>query len=213
MTAGPTWVWLDPVRFLGNRSTGRTGLTVARALSAAGAEVVLLYGPGQIRPTTRDRHRMEVHDYVTVDDLQSLGLLELTRRPASALVHAAAVADYQPATVRPHKLPSTEAELILRLVPTAKLLDLFRAAAPKAVVIAFKLESGLSTAELYLRARRTLERAGADYIVANDASRISDGRHPAAILTRDEVIAETLTEVELGHAITRLLAGRLGGTP
>lgn len=99
ITAGPTHEALDPVRFLGNNSTGRMGIALADAYAKCGAEVELILGPTELRPT---EGRVRVQNVVS-----ALEMLEATQRVierADIAIFAAAVADYRPATRAESKL-------------------------------------------------------------------------------------------------------------
>src|SRR6185436_4677816 len=98
VTAGPTWEPLDPVRFLGNRSTGKMGFAVASEAAARGAEVVLVVGPGTVDPP-------EVGPIVhvtTADEMR--GAVRTAAVDADAIVMAAAVADFRPEATAPSKI-------------------------------------------------------------------------------------------------------------
>lgn len=202
VTAGPTWVWLDAVRYLGNRSSGRTGIAIARACAELGAEVDLALGPvGVVRTPTGVR----LHRFESFHDLHSILRSLIGSRPPEAIVHAAAVSDYEPVEVEPSKLPSAQPELVLRLRPTVKLSHELRHWAPGSILVTFKLEVDLSEDDLLERARESGQAAGADYVVANDLGRYRAGRHPALVLRCGEVVARPGTT----RALAEILAARL----
>ncbi|MBI3909612.1 MAG: phosphopantothenoylcysteine decarboxylase [Armatimonadetes bacterium] len=213
VTAGPTWVPLDAVRYLTNFSSGDTGLRIARQLAQAGAGVTLLLGPGRVCPRPGDRRRLRIVDYITYDDLQRLLREELTARRYDAIVHSAAVADYGPAAVVESKIPSGQEELVIRLRRLPKLWAEIRERAPDALLVMFKLEVGRARPELLAIAEEARRRAGADLIVANDRATFTSGHHPAAILAAEGVVAEVQTRDQLARRlareITRRLAARL----
>ncbi len=161
VTAGPTREFLDPVRFISNPSSGKQGFALAQAALDRGAEVTLITGPVSLATPVGAR-RVEV---VTVQQMLD-AVLEATA-DADALLMAAAVGDYRPATVAEHKIKKT-ADLTLRLERTP---DILAAVARRRagtgfprVVVGFAAESQ----DLLENARAKLEAKGLDLIVAND---------------------------------------------
>ena len=169
VTAGPTCEDLDPVRFLGNRSSGRMGFALAAEASRRGAIVVLITGPTAVAPPAgpelvRVRSAADMHAAVVE---RSAG--------ADCVIMAAAVADYTvdggPSAAKRQK---TEAPMDLRLVRTTDILaDLGRrrADAARPVLVGFAAETG----DVAGRAREKLRTKRADLIVANDVTRPGAG--------------------------------------
>ena len=169
VTAGPTIEDIDPVRFVGNRSSGRMGYAVAAEAARRGADVTLISGPTALTPpavrVVRVRSAAEMHREV----LDRAG-------QADALVMAAAVANYTPESVAERKLPHDGETLVLRLKPTADILadvaawrDRERRTTP--LLIGFAAE----THDVLARARAKRQHKGIDVIVANDVSRPDAG--------------------------------------
>ena len=168
VTAGPTYEDLDPVRYLGNRSTGRMGFAVVAEALARGAAVRLVAGPTELEPppgaeVTRVRSAREMHAAVME---QVAGV--------DAVVMAAAVADYAPAGgAQPGKMPKG-ADLTLALSRTPDILAELgerRAGASAPVLVGFAAE----TSDVVARARRKLAAKRLDLVVANDVSRPDRG--------------------------------------
>ena len=169
VTAGPTYEDLDPVRYLGNRSTGRMGFAIAAEALSRGACVRLVAGPTEVDPPsgaelTRVRSAREMHAAV-------MARVE----GVDAVVMAAAVADYAPAAgARPDKMPKGDEELMISLQRTPDILaDLGRrrGAAAGPLLVGFAAE----TSDVVGRARRKLEAKQVDLVVANDVSRPDRG--------------------------------------
>lgn len=159
ITAGPTYEPLDPVRFLGNHSTGRMGIALANELHRRGAEVCLVLGPSALRPAPG----VEV---ISVQTAQQM--LEASRAhvaSADIAIFAAAVADYRPAERREHKIKrESEGELVLQLVKNPDIAaTLAQDKRPGQLFVGFALESGSGEAE----AQAKLKRKGLDAIVLN----------------------------------------------
>lgn len=183
VTAGPTYEDLDPVRYIGNRSSGRMGYAVAAEAARRGARVVLISGPTSLpAPAGVEivpvRRAAEMHRAVMS---ASSG--------ADIVVMAAAVADYTPADGQTVvKLEKQDGNLELTLARTADILgDLGRnrGDAPRPVLIGFAAESG----DPVRRGREKLHRKSADLIVANDISRSDAGfdseMNEATLVSRD----------------------------
>lgn len=159
VSAGPTFEDIDPVRFIGNRSSGRMGFAVAAAAADAGAEVVLVAGPVQLE-TPAGVTRVDVRSAAQMRDAV-LGAL-----PADVYVAAAAVADWTPRAAAGHKLkkqPGVE-HLVLELVRTPDVLAEVAAhpLRPR-LVVGFAAE----TENLVANARAKLAAKRIDLIAAN----------------------------------------------
>lgn len=162
ITAGGTREAIDPVRYIGNRSSGKMGHALARAARAMGAEVTLVTASTQLSiPFGVEGVRVE-------SAAQMLDAVSQRFDACTMLICAAAVADYTPAHPAPHKLSKADGELThIDLVKTADILAEMSRVKGKRVVIGFAAE----TNDLVRRARAKLERKGCDAIVANDVSR------------------------------------------
>lgn len=163
ITAGGTREAIDPVRYIGNRSSGKMGHALARAARAMEAEVTLVTASTQLSiPFGVEGVRVE-------SAAQMLDAVSQRFDACTMLICAAAVADYAPAHPAPHKLSKADGELThIDLVKTADILAEMSRVKGKRVVIGFAAE----TNDLVRRARAKLERKGCDAIVANDVSRV-----------------------------------------
>jgi len=163
ITAGPTHEPIDAVRFLGNRSSGRMGIALARAASAAGHSVVLLLGPTSI-PV--DDSSVRVVRFRTASDLRELLAIESPN--ADVLVMAAAVADYRPkplAALSGGKFRRSNEPVVLELEPTPDLLaEVSSRRLPGQRLVGFALEPRAAMLESALA---KLERKKVDLVVAN----------------------------------------------
>jgi len=164
VAAGPTYEDIDPVRYVGNRSSGRMGFALAAAAHARGANVTLVAGPTTIEPPTADtivrvRSAADMHAAVM-----------RASEHADVVIMAAAVADYAPVQAAAEKIAKSEAPMTLTLQRTSDILaDLGRSATRRAnppVLVGFAAETG----DLIAKAREKRVRKNADLIVANDVS-------------------------------------------
>ncbi len=163
ITAGPTWEPIDEVRFLGNRSSGRLGLELARASVNLGLPTTLLLGPGvHVEPSSQS----EVHRFQTTEDLESC--LRNFWPEHDLLIMAAAVADYRPVrSLEDVKIPRHDRGFELRLEPTPDLIAMLSECDHSGTRIGFALES---TSDLEARAREKLAGKNLHAIVANPLS-------------------------------------------
>jgi phosphopantothenoylcysteine decarboxylase/phosphopantothenate--cysteine ligase len=203
VTAGGTREPLDPVRFIGNRSSGKMGYALAAAAIDAGADVTLISGPSDVEPPA------EV-DLVRVETAQEL--LEAVSRAVSTadvLLMAAAVADFRPATPSRRKIKKEAGvdELAIRLVRNPDILAAIER--PGLLKIGFAAE----TEDLVTNARRKLAEKGLGLIVANDAvSSIGADESEATLVYRDGTtiplpkMSKQALASEIVRAISNLLA-------
>ncbi|WP_263382902.1 bifunctional phosphopantothenoylcysteine decarboxylase/phosphopantothenate--cysteine ligase CoaBC [Granulicella arctica] len=177
ITAGGTREPLDPVRFLGNRSSGKMGYALATAALARGARVLLVSASTSLNPPPN----CEFLPVTTAAEMHTAVLKNLTR--ATVVIGAAAVADFRPATVSAEKLRRT-GPLTLTLEPTPDILaEAAIHRAPDTLIIAFAAET--DSAAALENGRAKLLRKGANAIVINDVSRPGlgfDADHNAATL-------------------------------
>jgi phosphopantothenoylcysteine decarboxylase/phosphopantothenate--cysteine ligase len=169
VTAGPTYEDLDPVRYLGNRSSGRMGFAIAAEAAARGARAILVSGPVALDAppgveTIRVRSALQMHAEVMA-----------RWSGTDAVVMAAAVADYRPADgTRDQKIKKDTDVLTLKLTRNPDILGELarrRGRHARPVLVGFAAE----TTNLVEHAREKLRAKGVDFIVANDVSRTDAG--------------------------------------
>ncbi|MCR2802157.1 bifunctional phosphopantothenoylcysteine decarboxylase/phosphopantothenate--cysteine ligase CoaBC [Microbacterium sp. zg-Y818] len=171
VSAGGTREPLDPVRFLGNRSSGRQGVELALAAVARGAEVILVTAHvdgDALAPASADR-RIRIRPVGTARELQQAMRDEAA--DADVLVMAAAVADYRPAQVSTAKLTKEHGDgtLTLQLVENPDVVAGLAAHRREGqTVVAFAAETGADAVERLERARGKRERKGVDLLVLNE---------------------------------------------
>lgn len=159
ITAGPTYEAIDPVRFIGNHSSGKMGYALARAAVNLGAEVDLVLGPTQL---AFDFKGMNVHRVISAHEMYMAA--ERFFEFADYSVFAAAVADYRPKEVYSSKIKKTQEHLQIDLEKTVDILKtLAHQKSEKQIVIGFALET--EDREKY--ALEKLHTKNADYIVSN----------------------------------------------
>ena len=200
VTAGPTREPIDPVRYLGNRSSGKMGYALAEAALRRGAKVILVSGPTALQPPS-------AAEIIFVETAQQMRTAVLDRwEQASFIIMAAAVADYHVKNVSPEKI-KRQGPLELQLEPNADILaDLgsLRHATGKRspLLIGFAAETG----NLLENARAKLTRKRVDAIVLNDVSRSdigfdSDGNEVTILTSSDTIALPEASKLEVAQKI------------
>ena len=197
ITAGATRNPIDAMRYISAYSTGRTGVQLARLLADAGVEVTLLgsaearlHGsslPGETFGSTRDlMHKMEA--WIRIN-------------PEGAVIHAAAVGDYEVAAPRHSKASSGKAEWVLALTPTPKIANLVRSWGSRGFFVTFKAAGPETTDQALLElAKEQRSRTASDAVFANVIGRLSKGiawvtDRRQSFDDRDDAISHCASEV------------------
>jgi phosphopantothenoylcysteine decarboxylase / phosphopantothenate---cysteine ligase len=200
VSAGGTREPLDPVRYIGNRSSGKQGYAIASELRARGAQVTLVTSSDLAAPAD-----VEVVEVETAEEMAS-AVLEASGQ-ADVIVMAAAVADYRPVGAADKKIKKSLAPLAVELVPT---LDILAALSSRRrigqVLVGFAAETATG-AELADLGRRKLVSKGVDLIVANDVTRRAHTGFGQD--SSDAVIVSMGSIAELGLADKRAVAAKL----
>jgi len=196
VTAGGTREALDPVRFIGNRSSGKMGYALAEAARSRGARVILISGPTGLHAPPR----CELVKVTTADEMRNSVLTRM--QDATLVIKAAAVADYRPVNVSAQKLKRT-GPMMLELVATEDILaEVVRRRRPGQLIVGFAAE----TENRMENGRAKLLKKGADAIVVNDVSGegvgIDADTNAATFLT-------AATAVEMPEMPKRELADRI----
>ena len=196
VTAGGTREAIDPVRFVGNRSSGKMGYAMAEAAQSRGAKVVLVSGPTALRAPAR----CEMVSVTTADEMKEAVLARLNE--ATLVIKAAAVADYRPMAVSEQKLKRS-GPLTLEFSPTEDILaEVVRRRRPSQIIVGFAAE----THDELENGRAKLLKKGADAIVVNNVGGRGVG------IDADENAATFLTatkSIELPQMAKRELADRI----
>ncbi|MCE7921843.1 MAG: bifunctional phosphopantothenoylcysteine decarboxylase/phosphopantothenate--cysteine ligase CoaBC [Haliscomenobacteraceae bacterium CHB4] len=159
VTAGPTFEALDPVRFIGNHSSGKMGIALAEELAAQGAEVTLVLGPTDLKPANS---AIEVVPVMSAQEMYEACVRVFSRTDITVL--AAAVADYRPRFVSDTKIKKKDNELTLELEKTVDIAaTLGKTKRPGQIFIGFALE----TNDELQNAQLKLEKKNFDFIVLN----------------------------------------------
>ena len=184
ITSGSNAEVVDPIRILTNRASGKTGIALALEARRRGAEVTLVHRFIQDIPVRQvyAGSAREMLDAVLVE----------VAKGCDVLISAAAVADY---TLDPQaeKIKSGH-ELVLRLLPTQKIIKTVREAYPHLKIVGFKAETGVTDEELVLRAKKSMLGGGLDLVVANDVARGGMGTDDNRVLIIDRLVQRKVAE-------------------
>lgn len=203
ITAGPTWVPVDDVRVISNIATGETGILLSRELEKRGARVTLLLGPSC---NAGLRKSVNIKKFRFFDELKKIILAELKSNRYDIVIHSAAVSDYRPGRIISGKIKSGLKILSLRLIPTIKIIDLLRKAAPGSLLVGFKLEPNADKKDSIRKARSLIRRAGLDLVVANSFSR---GKYAAYIVGRSGFYGPFLDKKRMALRLADIAGGSL----
>ena len=206
VTAGPTREFLDPIRFLSNRSSGKMGYALAREAALRGARVVLVSGPTSLDPPAGT----EVVGVVSAAEMADAVLGRLAE--ADIVIMAAAVADVTVAQLAGRKLKKADLPSSLDLKRTVDILEAVSQRRTRQFIVGFAAETG----DLRENARKKLRDKGLDLIVANDVSGEGVGfdsdRNKAVIMDTagGEIETPVLAKTELSRVLWDAIEGHAG---
>jgi phosphopantothenoylcysteine decarboxylase / phosphopantothenate---cysteine ligase len=158
LTAGPTYEAIDPVRFIGNHSSGKMGVALANKLASMGAMVDLVIGPSSIQTDHPNINRVDV-----VSSGQMLEACDSVYQKMDIAISSAAVADYKPTSVASTKIKKKDDNLNIHLEPTIDILKYLGDNKKKQILIGFALETDNEEEN----AKSKIVKKNLDFIVLN----------------------------------------------
>ena len=170
ITAGPTIEYIDDIRYITNKSSGKMGFALARDAVRRGAHCILISGPSNLTPPAGCK-------YISVEttkDMLNAVTTQLKEKNIDVFISAAAVADWKMKKQAKGKVPSSK-KFSIELSPTEKIIEKVKKLSPATVLVAFKAEHGLNEKQLTAKSYERLQQVHADYIVANDVSEPDSG--------------------------------------
>ena len=207
VTAGPTYEKIDPVRFIGNYSSGKMGLAIAEELAGRGAEVVLVCGPVNLKTSHPAIRRVDVESAAQMYEVTSKEFVN-----SNVAVLSAAVADFTPKEKADHKIKRGKDDLLLELLPTKDIAaELGRIKTASQLLVGFALE----TNDEEVNALSKMQRKNLDMIVLNSLNDKGAGfsvdTNKVTILDKagDKTVYELKTKVEVAKDIVDQIAFRL----
>ena len=207
VTAGPTYEKIDPVRFIGNYSSGKMGLAIAEEFAGRGAEVVLVCGPVNLKTSHPAIRRVDVESAAQMYEVTSKEFVN-----SDVAVLSAAVADFTPKEKADHKIKRGKDDLLLELLPTKDIAaELGRIKTASQLLVGFALE----TNDEEVNALSKMQRKNLDMIVLNSLTDKGAGfsvdTNKVTILDKagDKTVYELKTKVEVAKDIVDQIAFRL----
>lgn len=209
ITAGPTFEDIDPVRFIGNRSSGKMGFAIAEAASKLGAKVTLIAGPVALAtPANFESIHIERIDVRTAQ--QMFSAVQRSYAAADYFISAAAVADFRVAQVGEHKLKKQPGldQMTLELVKNPDIVAWVAQQADKPFVVGFAAE----TQNVLASAREKLQRKNLDMICANQVGEslgFEQNDNALTLITATEEIEQSLSsKIDQALALLAFIAQR-----
>ncbi len=202
ITAGPTHEAIDPVRYIGNRSTGKMGYKLAHQAANLGAKVILVSGPSNEKTTHSFIKRIDVK---TASEMYDIVHENYTN--ANIVIAAAAVADYTPASVQNKKIKKKDAKLQIDLVPTKDILASMGKLKKQQFLVGFALETDnelqnaigkLHRKNLDLIVLNSLQDKGAGFATSTNKITIIDKQEKTtefALKSKTEVAKDIFVEI------------------
>ena len=207
VTAGPTYEKIDPVRFIGNYSSGKMGLAIAEEFAGRGAEVVLVCGPVNLKTSHPAIRRVDVESAAQMYEVTSKEFVN-----SDVAVLSAAVADFTPKEKADHKIKRGKDDLLLELLPTKDIAaELGRIKTASQLLVGFALE----TNDEEVNALSKMQRKNLDMIVLNSLNDKGAGfsvdTNKVTILDKagDKTVYELKTKAEVAKDIVDQIAFRL----
>ena len=207
VTAGPTYEKIDPVRFIGNYSSGKMGLAIAEEFAGRGAEVVLVCGPVNLKTSHPAIRRVDVESAAQMYEVTSKEFVN-----SDVAVLSAAVADFTPKEKADHKIKRGKDDLLLELLTTKDIAaELGRIKTQSQLLVGFALQ----TNDEEVNALSKMQRKNLDMIVLNSLNDKGAGfsvdTNKVTILDKagDKTVYELKTKVEVAKDIVDQIASRL----
>ena len=204
ITAGPTWVAIDQARVISNLATGETGFILADKFKKLGCKVTLLLGPGSFCQTNQTGIKLIRFKYF--HELAQFLEKELKNQKFKAVIHAAAVADYQPKIIIQHKVSSQRKSWKINLVPTKKLIKRLKFYQSDLFTVGFKFLPDTDKNKLIAKGKELLKTANLDLVVAN--SNRNNG-YQAYILDNLNKYGPFLNKIKMSTYLCKLMENRL----
>ena len=205
ITAGPTWVALDKVRVISSIFTGQTGYHIAQKFCKQGFSVTLLLGPTRFELKNKPKNTdFKLLRFQYFSELKSLIKKEIAGGSYNALVHTAAVSDYEPSVAFPGKIPSGK-ELIVKFKPLPKIIKEVRNIDKNIFFIQFKLETNKTKKDLVDIAYKHMLKSNTDLVVANDQKDMKKGAYKGYLIDKDKKIVIVKAREELAKGLAKVI--------
>ena len=203
ITAGSTWISIDKVRVITNIFGGRLGVRIAEEFVENGFEVTLLLGNSRANLKEKFLQSVNLIKFRYFDDLHNIVKNDLDLNNYDVVIHSAAISDYRVVNDFSGKLKSGKDELVLKLVPTTKIVNIFKEKNPNLFLVMFKLEVDKDKDDLINIAKSSMVKAKADMIIANDFNTLLKGHK--AYIVRENSIEEYLGKDDISKGLVNII--------
>lgn len=173
ITAGGTSEYIDPVRVISNLSSGKMGFFITSEALELGANVTLIVGNNSLQMEKMIHPNLDVKKIVTVDEMESIVNSELSSSNYDMVILSAAVSDFKPLHASKSKIDSKTEELVLKFIPTNKIINQIKKNNENIFLIGFKADIGTIKSDLIEKSFEKLKESNADLIVANNVGKKS----------------------------------------
>ncbi|MFC1697281.1 bifunctional phosphopantothenoylcysteine decarboxylase/phosphopantothenate--cysteine ligase CoaBC [Nanoarchaeota archaeon] len=211
ITAGPTKSYIDRVRSVTNRSSGKLGMKIAKDLYLRGANVKVVYGPGKVKMPSY----LDVVDVNSPQEMLDATISSLKEKDYDCGIFTAAVLDFVPDNYVDGKTKSG-GEMNVKLVPSPKIIKevdkVVSNSGKKLFKVGFKLQTKVSDEELFEIAYNSLLDNGCGLVIANNIDKINDKKHPAFMITPEKGSIELNSKDGIVQGLADELGRRLNGT-
>ncbi|MFC1510343.1 phosphopantothenoylcysteine decarboxylase [Candidatus Omnitrophota bacterium] len=199
LTCGPTWVPIDDMRIISNRSTGEMGQLLTKSLVRVDGIFTVLEGPVLNRLNLKAPHT--VKRFTFYNELFDLMKTEVPKH--DIIIHAAAVSDYKCKRPSKTKISSHEKSLTLDLVPTQKIITQIKKWNPNCLLVGFKLESTMNLKVAQAKTEALVKSAKCDFVIANS---VSGAQYKSYLLNnRAECLGESSSKQDLARQLKTTL--------
>ena len=199
ITAGGTVEKIDAVRSITNNSTGQLGTEIALAFSNKNNEIIYIKGKNAVSPNISDTTEITIE---SAADLDTVLTQILANGDVDAIIHAMAVSDFRIKNAQDiGKISSDNDEITLTLEKIPKTITKLRGLAPNAILVGFKLTSGLKQENIIDKAHALLTKNNCDMVLANDASNLTPNGHVGYLVKRDKSFRIYNGKKEIAQAI------------
>lgn len=205
ITAGSTWISIDSVRVITNIFGGKLGIEICKEFLRNNYNVTLLIGNSKGDLSDILLKKAKIIHFKYFDELLLLINKEIKSKKYDIVIHSAAISDYRLKEEYSGKIKSNKDELILKLIPTPKIVNLYKKICPSIFLVMFKLEVNKKRNELLCIARSSMERASADVIVANDFNKIKKQHKAYIISKKNKKVLNCIGKKEIAQKLIKII--------
>ncbi len=205
ITAGSTWIAIDRVRVITNIFGGKLGVEICKEFLRQGYRVTMLIGNSRANLSNKLFKKANIIHFKYFDELFDLVQKEIQNENYDIVIHSAAISDYKIKEENKGKIKSNKDELILKLIPTPKIVDLYKKINKDIFLVMFKLEVNKSKKELIKISKDSMNRAKANIIIANDFNDMSKIHKAYIISNNDKKILKCFGKTDIAKKLIQII--------